>query len=82
MFLTIILLLIPPNQVAQNLSVDSVGLGPYLYTVWIGTSLSTFIGALGTAFNNEKILLSSTYGYRQQQRRKTTEEIEEEAEDD
>ena len=82
MFLTIILLLIPPSQVAQNLSVDSVGLGPYLYTVWIGTSLSTFIGALGTAFNNEKILLNSTYGYRQQQRRKTTEEIEEEAEDD
>lgn len=80
MFMTVTLLLIPPSQAAENMSVSSVNISAYAYTTWIATSLSTIIGAIGSAFNDEDVLLNSTYGYRQQQRQQTTEEIEEEAE--
>lgn len=82
MFMVITSLLIPPSQAAENMTVSSVTIGSYMYTAWIATSLSTIIGAIGSAFNNEDVLLNSTYGYRQQQRQQTTEEIEEEAEND
>jgi len=36
------------------------------YITWTATSISIIIGALGSALENEEVVLSSTYGYRQQ----------------
>ena len=80
MFTTITLFLIPPAQVASNISASSAHLTDYLFTTWIGTSISIIIGALGTGLDNEDVVLNSAYGYRQQQRREEIRKLEEEEE--
>ncbi|WP_342387865.1 hypothetical protein [Salinicoccus bachuensis] len=67
MFLTLTLLLMSPAQIESYTS-SPVHLGIYAYTSWIGASLSTIIGAVGSAFEDEQVVLDSTYGHRQRQR--------------
>ncbi len=44
------------------------GLSNYFYIAWIAASVATVIGALGTALEDEDVVLNATYGYRQRQR--------------
>ncbi|WP_031545622.1 hypothetical protein [Salinicoccus luteus] len=73
MFLILTLLLMPPAQIESYTS-SSIDIGIYFYTSWIGASISTIIGALGSAFEEEEVVLDSTYGYRQRQRHKKLKE--------
>lgn len=76
------ILLMPMAQVEAYTSA-SPGIGIYFYTSWIGASISTIIGALGSSFEDEEVVLDSTYGYRQRQRHeKLKEEREQEKEEE
>lgn len=81
MFLIWTLFLQPPAQLEIYTS-EPVGLATYLYTSWIGASISTIIGALGSFFENKEVVLNSTYGYRQQQRHEKIEELREKEEEE
>lgn len=72
------ILLMPMTQIETYTS-TSVDFGIYFYTAWIGASISTIIGALGSSFEDEEAVLDSTYGYRQRQRQ---EKLKEEREQD
>lgn len=61
------LILIPPEQVESNISSEA-GLGNYLLVSWIGTSIATIFGAIGSALEAKEVILNSTYGHRQQKR--------------
>ncbi|MFD1334429.1 hypothetical protein ACFQ4N_02390 [Oceanobacillus iheyensis] len=63
---------------------EEVNFTSYLYIAWLATSIATIIGALGSALEDEDVVLSSTYGYRQRQRHKQVKEQreQEEAEED
>ncbi len=55
------ILLMPMSQIESYTS-TSPSIGIYFYTAWIGASISTIIGALGSAFEDEEVVLDSTYG--------------------
>lgn len=67
LFSIAVLILIPIGMLESQLS-GSAGYINYFYITWTATSISTIIGALGSALENEDVVLSSTYGYRQRQR--------------
>lgn len=70
MFGLAVLAFIPMGLLESQLS-GPVGYDNYFYITWTATSISIIIGALGSALEDEEVVLSSTYGYRQQQRYKT-----------
>ncbi|WP_226577587.1 hypothetical protein [Halobacillus litoralis] len=70
MFSLAVLAFIPMEWLESQLT-GPVGYDNYFYIAWTATSISIIIGALGSALENEEVVLSSTYGYRQQQRYKT-----------
>lgn len=67
LFTVTTLTLIPPEQVESNIA-SAAAFGNYLYVSWIGASIATIIGAIGSALENKEVILNSTYGYRQQKR--------------
>nr|WP_062515499.1 hypothetical protein [Halobacillus sp. KGW1] len=75
-FLVTVFLLIPKSMLESQLSAD-VGYMQFFYIAWTATSVSTIIGALGSALENEEVVLSATYGYRQRQRYEQMKEAEE-----
>ncbi|UOQ94829.1 hypothetical protein MUO14_07835 [Halobacillus shinanisalinarum] len=77
LFSVAVILLIPIGMLESQLS-GSIGYINYFYIAWTATSISTIIGALGSALENEEVVLASTYGYRQRQRYKKIKESEEE----
>ncbi|CDQ20663.1 hypothetical protein [Halobacillus karajensis] len=77
LFSVAVIAIIPMGMLESQLSGD-VGYINYFYIAWTATSVSTIIGALGSALEKEEVVLSSTYGYRQQQRYKQIKEAEEE----
>lgn len=58
------------------------GLINYFYIAWIAASVSTVIGALGTALEDEDVVLNATYGYRQRQRHEQLKKKKENEEDE
>ncbi|WP_434122167.1 hypothetical protein [Salinicoccus roseus] len=74
------ILLMPMAQIEDYTSA-SPGIGIYFYTSWIGASISTIIGALGSTFEDEEVVLDSTYGYRQRQRQEKLKEEREKEEE-
>ncbi|WLR58980.1 DUF1624 domain-containing protein [Guptibacillus hwajinpoensis] len=70
MFAVAVIAFIPMGLLESQLS-GPVGYDNYFYITWTATSISIIIGALGSALEDEEVVLSSTYGYRQQQRYKT-----------
>ncbi|MFG6116154.1 hypothetical protein ACGTN9_13315 [Halobacillus sp. MO56] len=77
LFSIAVIALIPMGLLQSQLT-GSVGYINYFYIAWTATSVSTIIGALGSALENEDVVLSSTYGYRQRQRYEQIQESEEE----
>lgn len=75
-FLVTVFLLIPKSMLESQLSAE-VGYMQFFYIAWTATSVSTIIGALGSALENEEVVLSATYGYRQRQRYEQMKEAEE-----
>lgn len=69
MFSVAVVVFIPMGLLESEVS-GAVGYDNYFYIAWTATSISIIIGALGSALENEEVVLSSTYGYRQQQRYK------------
>ncbi|GIO22223.1 hypothetical protein [Oceanobacillus sp. J11TS1] len=84
LFLVGVFVFIPTGMLDSQLSGEP-GLVHYFLIAWIATSVSTVIGALGTALENEEVVLNATYGYRQRQRheqlKKEREKEEEEKKD-
>ncbi|WP_020007665.1 hypothetical protein [Salinicoccus albus] len=80
MFTLTTLILIPPEQVTSNISSEAT-FGNYLYVSWLGASIATIIGAIGSALENKEVILNSTYGYRQQKRHEAIQEQREKADD-
>ncbi|MDZ5712815.1 hypothetical protein [Jeotgalibacillus haloalkalitolerans] len=74
-----VILFIPMGLLQSEVSPD-VGYVNYFYIAWTATSIATIIGALGSALEDEEVVLSSTYGYRQRQRYEEIRRIEEERE--
>ncbi|MYL50478.1 hypothetical protein GLV98_13355 [Halobacillus litoralis] len=72
---------IPMGMLKSQLTGD-VGYINYFYIAWTATSVSTIIGALGSALEKEEVVLSSTYGYRQRQRYEQIKKAEEEEQED
>ncbi|SFJ78020.1 hypothetical protein SAMN04487936_104172 [Halobacillus dabanensis] len=79
LFSVAVIAIIPMGMLESQLSGD-VGYVNYFYIAWTATSVSTIIGALGSALEKEEVVLSSTYGHRQQQRYKQIKEAEKEKE--
>nr|WP_289216626.1 hypothetical protein [Halobacillus campisalis] len=77
LFAFAVILLIPMGMLESQLNEDP-GYINYFYIAWTATSISTIIGALGSALENEDVVLSATYGYRQRQRYEQIKESEEE----
>ncbi|WP_173915301.1 hypothetical protein [Halobacillus sp. Marseille-Q1614] len=77
LFSVAVIVLIPIGMLESQLS-GSTGYVNYFYIAWTATSVSTIIGALGSALENEDVVLSSTYGYRQRQRYEKIKESKEE----
>ncbi|PPA69062.1 hypothetical protein [Jeotgalibacillus proteolyticus] len=67
LFSVAVIILIPISLLQSEVS-GEVGYINYFYIAWTATSISTIIGALGSALEEEEVVLSSTYGYRQRQR--------------
>ncbi|MFB1083425.1 hypothetical protein [Jeotgalibacillus sp. JSM ZJ347] len=74
-----VVLFIPMGLLQSEVSPD-VGYVNYFYIAWTATSIATIIGALGSALEDEEVVLSSTYGYRQRQRYDEIREMMEEEE--
>ncbi len=77
LFSIAVIMIIPIGMLDSQLS-GAVGYSHYFYIAWTATSISTIIGALGSVLENEEVVLSSTYGYRQRQRYKQIKQAEEE----
>ncbi|UOR13850.1 MFS transporter [Halobacillus amylolyticus] len=77
LFSVAVIVLIPMGMLESQLS-GSIGYINYFYIAWTATSVSTIIGALGSALENEEVVLASTYGYRQRQRYEKIKKSEEE----
>ncbi|TDL31065.1 hypothetical protein E2R51_14810 [Jeotgalibacillus sp. S-D1] len=74
-----VVLFIPMSLLQSEVSPE-VGIINYFYIAWTATNISTIVGALGSALENEEVVLSSTYGYRQRQRYESIKEkVEEES---
>lgn len=69
-----------PAELLENQINEEINFTSYLYIAWTATSIATIIGALGSALENEDVVLSSTYGYRQRQRHKQIKEQREQEE--
>ena len=67
LFLATTFMLVPPSGLETQLSRDIV-IFDFLIIAWTAASISTLIGGLGSAFEDEQVVLDSTYGYRQRQR--------------
>ncbi|TFE00529.1 hypothetical protein [Jeotgalibacillus salarius] len=80
LFSIAVMVLIPMSLLQSEVSPDT-GYINYFYIAWTATSVATIIGALGSALEDEEVVLSSTYGYRQRQRYETIREMEEEKEE-
>lgn len=78
MFSVAVVVFIPMGLLESELS-NPVWYDNYFYIAWTATSISIIIGALGSALENEEVVLSSTYGYRQQQRYKNVNKEESES---
>ncbi|MBM7578013.1 MFS transporter [Jeotgalibacillus terrae] len=74
-----VVLFIPMGLLQSEVSPD-VGYVNYFFIAWTATSIATIIGALGSALEDEEVVLSSTYGYRQRQRYEEIRRMEEERE--
>ncbi|WP_080871971.1 hypothetical protein [Oceanobacillus timonensis] len=81
LFLVGVFVFIPMGMLDEQLSSDP-GLINYFYIAWIAASVSTVIGALGTALEDEDVVLNATYGYRQRQRHEQLKKKEENEEDE
>ncbi|UOQ93926.1 hypothetical protein MUO14_02790 [Halobacillus shinanisalinarum] len=77
LFSVAVIVLIPIGMLESQLS-GSIGYINYFYIAWTATSISTIIGALGSALENEEVVLASTYGYRQRQRYEKIKDLKEE----
>lgn len=67
LFLVGVFVFIPMGMLEDQLT-GTPGLSNYFYIAWIAASVATVIGALGTALEDEDVVLNATYGYRQRQR--------------
>ncbi|SDX42137.1 MFS transporter [Salimicrobium album] len=67
LFSIAVVVLIPMGMLESQVSTE-VGYVNYVYIAWTATSIATIIGALGSALENEEVVLSAAYGYRQRQR--------------
>lgn len=74
-----VILFIPFSLLQSEVSPD-VGYVNYFYIAWTATSIATIIGALGSALEDEEVVLSSTYGYRHRQRYEEIRRMEEKRE--
>ncbi|WP_082233076.1 hypothetical protein [Halobacillus massiliensis] len=77
LFSVAVIVIIPFGMLESQLS-GATGFINYFYIAWTVTSIAIIIGALGSALEDESVVLSSTYGYRQRQRYKQIKESEEE----
>ncbi|GAA0440798.1 hypothetical protein GCM10008983_17340 [Lentibacillus halophilus] len=63
------LVFIPPGFLTETLSFETTaGVTEYLRIAWFASSISTVAGAIGAGLENEELVLSTTYGYRQNRR--------------
>ncbi|GAE93539.1 hypothetical protein JCM21714_2626 [Gracilibacillus boraciitolerans JCM 21714] len=77
-FIAAVFLLIPMDMLESQIN-KPIGYSSYFQLAWMATSVSTFIGgALGSSLENEEVVLSGTYGYRQRQRYELVREAQEE----
>ncbi|SIS45963.1 MFS transporter [Salimicrobium flavidum] len=76
LFSAAVIILIPMGMMQSQVTAD-VGYVNYFYIAWTATSVATIIGALGSALENEEVVLSAAYGYRQRQRYDQLKEAEE-----
>ncbi|MFB5661150.1 hypothetical protein [Alteribacillus sp. HJP-4] len=67
LFSVAVIVLIPTGMLESQLSKPPQFMD-YFNIAWTATSISTIIGALGSALEKENVVLSATYGYRQRQR--------------
>ncbi|MFD1064802.1 hypothetical protein [Oceanobacillus locisalsi] len=81
LFLVGVFVFIPMGMLETQLSSEP-GLINYFYIAWIAASVSTVIGALGTALEDEDVVLNATYGYRQRRRHEQLKKKEENEEDE
>jgi len=81
LFLVGVFVFIPMGMLEEQLTSDP-GLINYFYIAWIAASVSTVIGALGTALEDEDVVLNATYGYRQRQRHEQLKKKKENEEDE
>ncbi|SDJ10579.1 MFS transporter [Salimicrobium halophilum] len=77
LFAGAVIILIPMGMLESQVNAD-VGYVNYFYIAWTATSVATIIGALGSALENEEVVLSAAYGYRQRQRYEEIKQAEEE----
>ncbi|WP_042220438.1 hypothetical protein [Oceanobacillus manasiensis] len=69
MFLAAMSLLVPPELFQVRTQVEgSPSFIYYIKLVWLVTSFSTLIGAIGTGLEKEERIRNATYSFRQQQR--------------
>ncbi|WP_152657128.1 hypothetical protein [Oceanobacillus sp. CFH 90083] len=80
LFLVGVFVFIPMGMLEDQLT-GTPGLSNYFYIAWIAASVATVIGALGTALEDEDVVLNATYGYRQRKRQEQLREKRENVED-
>lgn len=69
LFLLLSVTLLPPSFLGQTLGIkEGIGFTRYLDIAWFASSLATVVGAIGIGLSDEKLVLESTYGYRQKNR--------------
>lgn len=63
-----------PGNYFQTTLKHPVGFGDYLTLAWLGTSLATVAGALGSGLEDEDRAREAAYGYRQRRRQENEDE--------
>jgi hypothetical protein len=63
-----------PGGYFQTTLKHTVGLVDYLTLAWLGTSLATVAGALGSGLEDEDKAREAAYGYRQRRRQENEDE--------